>query len=55
MEQHRACAWGPLLFNIFCNDLYLNIEYCNIIMFADDITLYASHRNIPYLKLYIKN
>ena len=45
----QGSCLGPLLFNIFCNDLYLNIEYCNIIMFADDITLYASHRNITYL------
>ena len=45
----QGSCLGPLLFNIFCNDLYLNIEYCNIIMFADDITLYASHRNISYL------
>ena len=45
----QGSCLGPLLFNIFCNDLYLNLEYCNIIMFADDITLYASHRNISYL------
>ena len=34
---------GPLLFNIFCNDIYLNVKYCNLILFADDTTLYASH------------
>ena len=45
----QGSCLGPLLFNLFCNDLYLNLEYCNIIMFADDITLYASHRNTPYL------
>ena len=39
----------PLLFNIFCNDLYLNINNCNLIMFAGDTTLYASHRNSQYL------
>ena len=39
----------PLLFNLFCNDLYLNVEYCGLIMFADDMTLYASHRNTTYL------
>ena len=45
----QGSCLGPLLFNLFCNDLYLNLEYCNIIMFADDITLYASHRNTHYL------
>ena len=45
----QGSCLGSLLFNLFCNDLYLNLEYCNIIMFADDITLYASHRNTLYL------
>ena len=45
----QGSCLGPLLFNIFCNDIYLNIEHCNLIMFADDITLYASHRNVSYL------
>ena len=45
----QGSCLGPLLFNLFCNDLYLNLEYCNIIMFADDITLYASHRNTLYM------
>ena len=51
-------AWGsclgPLLFNIFCNDINLNTEHCNLIMFADDTTLYASHRNISYLNYIIQ-
>ena len=45
----QGSCLGPLLFNLFCNDLYLNVEYCNLIMFADDTTLYASHRNTTYL------
>ena len=45
----QGSCLGPLLFNLFCNDLYLNVEHCNLIMFADDTTLYASHRNITYL------
>ena len=45
----QGSCLGPLLFNLYCNDLYLNVEYCNLIMFADDTTLYASHRNTTYL------
>ena len=29
--------------------MYLNIDLCNLILFADDTTLYASHKNIKYL------
>ena len=45
----QGSCLGPLLFNVFCNDIHLNIEHCNLIMFADDTTLYASHRNKTYL------
>ena len=41
---------GPLLFLIFTNDLYLNIDHCSVILFADDTTVYKSHRNVRYLK-----
>ena len=41
---------GPLLFLIFCNDIYLNLELCKGILFADDTTIYNSHNNIEYLK-----
>ena len=46
----QGSCLGPLLFLLFTNDLYLNIEHCSAILFADDTTLYKSHRNTRYLK-----
>ena len=40
----RSCV-GPLLFLIFTNDLYRNLDHCNAILFADDTTVYKGHRN----------
>ena len=37
---------GPILFNIFINDLLLSIQECDICNFADDNTLYACDKNI---------
>ena len=45
---------GPLLFLIFCNDLYKQMENCSSILFADDTTVYKSHRNLNYLKFCIE-
>ena len=41
---------GPLLFLIFTNDLYRNLENCHAILFADDTTIYKGHRNRNYLR-----
>ena len=37
---------GPLLFNIFINDLPLHLKYCSIEMYADDTTLYTIRKYI---------
>ena len=44
---------GPLLFNIFCNDIYTSVTHCDLILFADDTTTYASHQNSNYLNYII--
>ena len=41
----QGSCLGPLLFLIFCNDLYKNLEFANCIQFADDTTLYFGHSN----------
>ena len=46
----QGSCLGPLIFLIFCNDLYLNLELCSGILFADDTTIYKSHSNIKFLK-----
>ena len=44
-----SCS-GPLLFLLYNNDLYLNLEHTKVILFADDTTIYMGHRNLNYLR-----
>ena len=46
----QGSCFGPLLFLVYCNDLPKNLSFCNCILFADDTTLYKSHKNLRYLK-----
>ena len=46
----QGSCLGPLLFLIFCNDIYRILEFCNCILFADDTTIYKSHTNPVYLE-----
>ena len=41
---------GPLLFLVFCNDLYRTLEICSCILFADDTTLYKTHADSKFLE-----
>ena len=39
---------GPLIFLVFNNDLHLHLSYSNCILFADDTTIYATHKNLRH-------
>ena len=51
----QGSCLGPLIFLIFCNDLYLNLVYLHCVQFADDTTLIMGHRNHHYLKYCIES
>ena len=45
----QGSCLGPLIFIIFTNDLYRQLQYCKSLLFADDTTIYKSHRHLNYL------
>ena len=45
----QGSCLGPLIFIIFINDLHKQLEHSKSLLFADDTTLYKSHRNLNYL------
>ena len=40
---------GPLLFNIFINDLFISITKSEVCNFADDNTLYSSNKDLDHV------
>ena len=46
----QGSCLGPLLFLIFCNDIYKIMEFCNCILFADDTTIYKTHSDSRFLE-----
>ena len=51
----QGSVLGPLLFLIFTNDLYRQLEKCSCILFADDTTIYMSHQNLTYINYCIEH
>ena len=51
----QVSCLGTLLFLIFTNDLHKQLHHCSIILFADDTTLYKTHRNLVYLQWCIQD
>ena len=46
----QGSCLGPLLFVIFCNDIYQLPIFGKLILFADDTTLIESHKNKQFLQ-----
>ena len=46
----KGSILGPLLFNIFINDIFMVIEQSDICNFADDNTLYSCEERLTEIK-----
>ena len=51
----QGSCLGPLIFLLFCNDLYLHLDYLSSIQFADDTTLYHGCRHLKLSKFCIES
>ena len=44
----KGSILGPLLYNIFLNDIFSFLRDANLGNYADDSTLYANNKNLIY-------
>ena len=51
----QGSCLGPLLFVVFCNDIYMLPILGKLILFADDTTLLESHKNKRFLEYAVKH
>ena len=45
----QGSVLGPLLYLVFCNDLYKCCDKCMMILFADDTNLFVTHEDVNYV------
>ena len=51
----QGSVLGPLLFNIFINDIFLLLNETEICNYADDTTIYCSHKELQEVILKLEN
>ena len=51
----QGSVLGPLLFNIYMNDLFFTNEYTNVCNYADDATLYACNNEVNTLIMVLEH
>ena len=51
----QGSCLGPLLFILFCNDIYQLPIFGKLILFADDTRLFTSHKNKKFLRYMIEH
>ena len=49
----QGSCLGPLLYNIYCNDITELLSDCDVILYADDLVIHKSSDNINALSAYL--